>query len=193
MEEREPQNDIQMYRVTRQKSRPAFPAVTAGDAQCVPTSPGPDSCHSPRKGLYFPDDQVSAIRSTHVLHPGKGVPMRSGTSGPVLLRLVLLAILGMSGSGRLGAQVFLKDRFPHLTFNGPVGVCHPNDSTDRLCVVEQGGTIRIFPDDSTVTSAKVFLDISDSIVSGGEMPSTPAIPRTDSSMSITTATILCGR
>ncbi|HUN65428.1 MAG TPA: PQQ-dependent sugar dehydrogenase [Bacteroidota bacterium] len=85
------------------------------------------------------------------------------------MRLVLLAILGMSGSGRLGAQVFLKDRFPHLTFNGPVGVCHPNDSTDRLCVVEQGGTIRIFPDDSTVTSAKVFLDISDSIVSGGEM------------------------
>lgn len=51
----------------------------------------------------------------------------------------------------------------------PVGLYHPNDSTDRLFVVEQGGVIRVFPHDSSITSTKVFLDIHDSVANGGEL------------------------
>ncbi|HYQ86287.1 MAG TPA: PQQ-dependent sugar dehydrogenase [Bacteroidota bacterium] len=67
------------------------------------------------------------------------------------------------------SQVFLKNRFPNISFSSPVGLYHPNDGTDRLCVVEQAGVIRIFPDDTTITSTKAFLDIHDSVVSGGEL------------------------
>ncbi|HUL44840.1 MAG TPA: PQQ-dependent sugar dehydrogenase [Bacteroidota bacterium] len=69
----------------------------------------------------------------------------------------------------LHAQAFLTDPFPNLSFNSPIGFYHPNDTSNRVCVVEQGGVIRIFQNDSTVTTTKTFLDITDSIVSGGEL------------------------
>ena len=67
------------------------------------------------------------------------------------------------------AQVALQNAFPNLAFNGPVGLYSPPDSTGRLFVVEQGGTIDVFPNNPSVTSAKTFLDVTDSIVSGGEL------------------------
>jgi hypothetical protein len=67
------------------------------------------------------------------------------------------------------SQVILRDQYPHLTFNLPVGVVPPNDSTDRLCVVEQGGVIRIAPRDSNATASKAFLDIHTNVISGGEL------------------------
>lgn len=48
----------------------------------------------------------------------------------------------------------------------PVGVEQPNDGTNRLFVVEQGGTIRIIQNGSIQASA--FLDISAKVESGGE-------------------------
>src|ERR1043166_7838863 len=67
------------------------------------------------------------------------------------------------------SQVILSDQYPHLTFNLPVGVVPPNDSTDRLCVVEQGGVIWIATRDSNATVAKTFLDIHNQVISGGEL------------------------
>src|SRR5260221_5113377 len=67
------------------------------------------------------------------------------------------------------SQVILRDQYPHLSFNLPVGLVPPNDSSDRLCVVEQAGVIRIAPRDSNATSAKTFLDIHTIVASGGEL------------------------
>src|SRR6266850_1051733 len=85
-----------------------------------------------------------------------------------LTRIMLGAGLSCFHSAAV-AQFYLQDQFPHLSFNSPVGLYHPNDNTDRLCVVEQGGIMQIFPNDSSATSSKVFLDLTDSLISGGEL------------------------
>jgi len=87
----------------------------------------------------------------------------------VLTRTILLVVVSRSFLLHASAQAYITDPFPNLSFNSPVGLYHPNDTTNRICVVEQGGVIRIFPNDSTVSTTRTFLDISDSIISGGEM------------------------
>jgi len=82
---------------------------------------------------------------------------------------LLLAVTFLCFPPTTRSQVFLKDQFPHLFFNAPIGLYHPKDSTNRLCVVERGGVIRIFPNDSSTMSSSVFLDIHDSVISGGEL------------------------
>ncbi len=67
------------------------------------------------------------------------------------------------------SQYFLKDEFPNLSFHSLVGLYHPDNDTNRLWVVEQGGVIQVFPDDSSIAATKVFLDIHDSVASGGEL------------------------
>ena len=60
-------------------------------------------------------------------------------------------------------QIGMVNAFPHLSFTKPVGLYHAGDGSDRLFVVEQEGRIRVFPNDSNATSARTFLDISDSV------------------------------
>lgn len=67
------------------------------------------------------------------------------------------------------SQIVLKDQFPNLTFPSPVGLYSPADGTDRLFVVEQAGRIRVFPNSASAASAKTFLDMRDSVLSGGEL------------------------
>jgi glucose/arabinose dehydrogenase len=67
------------------------------------------------------------------------------------------------------AQLQLQNAFPNLTFSNPVDLQHPGDGTDRIFVVEQPGVIKVFDNITTAASAKVFLDIRDRIVSGGEL------------------------
>ena len=78
--------------------------------------------------------------------------------------IILLLITGAS----INAQYTLQNAFPNLSFNGAVFLTHADDSTDRIFVVEQAGRIKVFPNNSNVLSAKVFLDISDRVLSGGE-------------------------
>ncbi|MDP2302470.1 MAG: PQQ-dependent sugar dehydrogenase [Ignavibacteria bacterium] len=66
------------------------------------------------------------------------------------------------------AQTTIQVAFPNLTFNQPVDIQHAGDNSDRLFVVSQSGTISVFQNDPNVTSAKVFLNITDIVVSGGE-------------------------
>jgi glucose/arabinose dehydrogenase len=51
--------------------------------------------------------------------------------------------------------------------NSPLGLEQPNDGSNRLFVVEQGGTIRIIQNGAVL--AQPFLDISGKVVTGGEM------------------------
>ncbi len=68
-----------------------------------------------------------------------------------------------------GRPVSLVNAFPNLSFSSPVYLCHSNDGTNRIFVVEQGGVIRVFPNNSTTSTAEVFLDIDSRVTSGGEM------------------------
>src|SRR5262245_55931021 len=51
--------------------------------------------------------------------------------------------------------------------NSPLGLEQPNDGTNRLFVVEQGGTIMIIQNGAVLPTA--FLDISAKVTAGGEM------------------------
>src|ERR1051326_4152762 len=82
---------------------------------------------------------------------------------------ILLALVVCTLHTPAVAQFFLKNQFPNLSFLAPVGLYRLNDGTGRICVLEQQGVIRIFPDDSTVTTPGTFLDIHDSVISGGEL------------------------
>lgn len=78
--------------------------------------------------------------------------------------IILLFITGTS----INAQFTLQNAFPNLTFNGPVFLTHSNDSTDRIFVVEQAGRIKVFPNSQATSTAKVYLNITDRVISGGE-------------------------
>ena len=54
----------------------------------------------------------------------------------------------------------LVNAFPNLSFTKPLFLTHSGDGTNRLFVVQQTGLIRVFPNDSTTPSARVFLDVS---------------------------------
>jgi glucose/arabinose dehydrogenase len=66
------------------------------------------------------------------------------------------------------AQITLVNAFPGLSFSSPVFLTHSGDGTNRIFVVQQTGRIIVFPNDSTITTSNVFLDVSPKIVSGGE-------------------------
>ncbi len=74
-----------------------------------------------------------------------------------------------NGPNPPGQPVSLVNAFPNLSFDSPVFFGHSNDGTNRIFVVEQRGVIRVFPNDSTTSTAEVFLDIDGRVTSGGEM------------------------
>jgi glucose/arabinose dehydrogenase len=77
------------------------------------------------------------------------------------------------GIGFLSLQVSaqpiqLVNAFPNLTFTQPVFLTHPPDGTNRIFVVQQNGLIRVFSNDSAVTTSKTFLNLSSRISTGSE-------------------------
>jgi glucose/arabinose dehydrogenase len=82
-----------------------------------------------------------------------------------VLRLGSAIVISSAGFAQ---PIQLVNAFPNLTFTQPVFLTHANDGTNRIFVVQQNGLIRVFPNDSTVTTAATFLNISSRIVSGGE-------------------------
>ncbi len=61
-----------------------------------------------------------------------------------------------------------EDAFPNLSFSQPLFLTNAGDASNRLFVVEQGGTIQVFENDASTSSKSPFLDISGQISSGGE-------------------------
>jgi glucose/arabinose dehydrogenase len=75
-------------------------------------------------------------------------------------------------ASNLSAQYSLEDAFSALTgFSSPVDLQNAGDCTNRIFVVERAGVIKVFPNKSDVTNSevKIFLNITDSVSSGGEM------------------------
>ncbi len=79
-----------------------------------------------------------------------------------ILFLITLAVI------TLKAQYNFQVAFPNLTFTSPVDLQNSGDGTNRLFVVEQAGRIKVFPNNSSVSTSKIFLDITDRVTSGGE-------------------------
>ncbi len=77
-----------------------------------------------------------------------------------LRALVFCSTLGFS------QPVQLVNAFPDLTFTQPVFLTHSNDGTNRVFVVQKNGLIKVFANDSTITSATTFLDVSSRIITG---------------------------
>lgn len=65
--------------------------------------------------------------------------------------------------------ISLQNAFPNLSFSRPLDLQSPADGTDRIFVVEQGGTIEVFPNDETVSESDTFLDIQNNLVSQNEL------------------------
>jgi glucose/arabinose dehydrogenase len=65
-------------------------------------------------------------------------------------------------------QVLVEQAFPNISFSSPVDLQDARDGTNRLFVVEQAGTIRVFENSSSTQLSTVFLDIRDRVVYGGE-------------------------
>src|ERR1700690_592881 len=81
--------------------------------------------------------------------------------------IALFLFIFFNGQMQLTAQVTLQNAFPNLTFSNPVSLCAATDTSDRIFVVSQDGIIYVFPNRTSATSANTFLDIRDSVVSGG--------------------------
>jgi uncharacterized repeat protein (TIGR03806 family) len=63
-------------------------------------------------------------------------------------------------------QLQVERVFPALSFASPVQLVYPPDGSDRIFVVEQGGTIKVFPNGSPST-ATTFLTVT-GVNAGGE-------------------------
>jgi glucose/arabinose dehydrogenase len=79
----------------------------------------------------------------------------------------------------------LERVFPNVTFNAPLAMLQAPGDDSRWFVVEQGGSVRTFPNDQTVTQLTEFIDISDRVDVGSETgllgmafhPQYPSIPQ----------------
>ncbi len=83
-------------------------------------------------------------------------------------KIIFLALSLFFYVPNINAQFTLENAFPNLTFTGPLFLTHSDDNTNRIFVVEQAGIIKVFSNSSTITSAKVFLNITDRVSTGGE-------------------------
>src|SRR3990172_4831126 len=93
-------------------------------------------------------------------------------SSSLILILSLIALFlswrSFDGSGQTQNEYSVAVAFPNLTFNFPVGIISAGDGTNRLFVLEQQGTIRVFENSVNTATSKVFLDIADRVLFGGE-------------------------
>ncbi len=76
-----------------------------------------------------------------------------------IISLLTLILLPAS----IFSQVTFVNAFPNLTFSAAVYLTHSGDATNRIFVVQQGGLIRVFPNDSTTSAISTFLNVTDKI------------------------------
>ena len=84
-------------------------------------------------------------------------------------KLILLMTILILISTSIRAQFTLEDAFPNLSFTDPLYLQNSGDATNRIFVVERAGIIKVFPNSSSVTSLKTYLNITDRVSAGGEM------------------------
>jgi hypothetical protein len=83
-------------------------------------------------------------------------------------KIKLLSILFLFNlSSSLYAEYTVENAFPNLSFTDPVGIYHAGDNSNRLFVLEQTGTIKVFNNDSSIENADVFLDLTSIVEQDG--------------------------
>lgn len=88
------------------------------------------------------------------------------------MKRISISLIGLlffiAGCKQTTAQLQIMPAFPNLSFEQPVDIQFPDDGSKRLFVVSQPGTIYVFENNNSVTIKKVFLDIRDKVLFGGE-------------------------
>lgn len=94
---------------------------------------------------------------------------------PILL-LVLVVLIsscsdkdGMELTPITDDSVTIQNAFPNLAFSRPLDLQTTNDGTNRIFVVEQGGTIQVFENNDDANTSNTFLDLSANIASSDEL------------------------
>lgn len=65
-------------------------------------------------------------------------------------------------------EIAIVEAFPNLSFVNPLYLTHAPGDRARLFVVEQRGTIQVFPNDPATSAKETFLDIQGPVLDGGE-------------------------
>lgn len=84
------------------------------------------------------------------------------------LLFVTISLFLISGYNTNKAQVQITQAFPNLSFEQPVDIQHAGDGSNRMFVISQPGVIYVFENNNSVPTKKVFLDIRDKVLFGGE-------------------------
>lgn len=79
----------------------------------------------------------------------------------IIILLVLLSSLNI-------AQYNFEVAFPNLSFSSALDLQNADDGSNRIFIVERGGSIKVFQNQPNINTSKIFLNISDRITSGGE-------------------------
>ena len=83
-------------------------------------------------------------------------------------KIKLLSIIFLFNlSSSLYAEYTVENVFPNLSFIDPVGIYHAGDNSNRLFVLEQTGTIKVFNNDSSIENADVFLNLTSIVEQDG--------------------------
>lgn len=84
------------------------------------------------------------------------------------LAIALFLVVQLGSAARLDAQVPAVRLVPFISggLSSPVFMTSANDGTNRLFIVQQGGTIRVLQPGSTASTE--FLNITSRVLSGGE-------------------------
>jgi glucose/arabinose dehydrogenase len=87
----------------------------------------------------------------------------------VALLLIACKSSTRSNTGALADEpITVTEAFPQLRFQSPVDLTHANDGSNRLFVLEQEGTIKVFDNNVTITTSQEFLNIKPKVSYGGE-------------------------
>jgi hypothetical protein len=85
------------------------------------------------------------------------------------ITILFSSILILASCSDIKSQLQIVEAFPNLNFNSPVDIQNAGDGSNRIFIVEQGGTIKVFENDPDVSNAEIFMSITDRVSSGGEM------------------------
>ena len=74
-------------------------------------------------------------------------------------RILFVVLISLAAAGEVSAQQ-LVNAYPNLTFSEPVFLTNCADGTNRVFVVQQGGVIKVFQNDSTAAATSTFLNVT---------------------------------
>lgn len=77
-------------------------------------------------------------------------------------------VLFLLGCGQNKAQLKIELAFPNIEVDYPVDIQNAGDGSDRIFIVSQPGIIYSFDNKRDANSPKIFLDISQKVLFGGE-------------------------